>query len=525
MSGNNTDEVTSSTEEEIVQETLEQEPYECDSENTVATKTIQRIVAEHEILEGQLELDNNSSTDDDPVLKTPAKKIPKRRKSNGKDRMKERAPEPENVLSMIMSLQSQLDTLRKNQQESSEEDPMEFRDRIMASNKINTQGQCTSGYKKPKVNDSTKKEVAKATKDTQLSTETKQQLSPAKFRQLSPAKRKQLSSAQSVNPGKAKKSKGSAPKTFHPIVENQNVFPTDSTNSSTANIVMADEQEVLQIHPDETDRDFGDEDIEDEIDPNEGQIHDNDDDDFQELVNAIDVAGEDEEPGVPLLETWAAKINLAWTTKMSKTNMTTVQGRYLVPSNLTDLKVPKMNHELWRMINKWQKKSDLVMGYTQKLLIKSVAAVLRLNNLCETHIPDRGNRIAAMRTTVDIVSMLGKVNTDIAQKRKATIRPNLKGDFKTLSSSTKVTDQLFGDNLTQDIKDIQVKRKIEENHFSNYTNRGYYNQNRRFTRGNYRGNYNNNGSSFLWRGRGRSRPPYYRAQGPYQQGQHQQKKH
>ena len=49
MSGNNTDEVTSSTEEEIVQETLEQEPYECDSENTVATTTIQQIVAEHEI--------------------------------------------------------------------------------------------------------------------------------------------------------------------------------------------------------------------------------------------------------------------------------------------------------------------------------------------------------------------------------------------------------------------------------------------------------------------------------------------
>ena len=244
-------------------------------------------------------------------------------------------------------------------------------------------------------------------------------------------------------------------------------------------------------------------------------------------IDAIDVVGEDEQEGIPLVDTWAVKVNLAWKTKMSKTNMTSVQGRYLIPSNLTDFKVPKMNQELWRMISKWQKKADLQMAYSQKLLIKTVSAVLRLNSLCETL--DRGNRIEAMRTTIDIVSMLGKVNTEIAQKRKVTVRPCLMGDFKTLSSSTKVTDQLFGDNLTQDIKDIQVKRKMEDGNYSGSRNYGgNYSSNysyKRF-RGNSRGYSNNNNGSFLWRGQSRSRPPrFYRTQPPHQNQGYQQKKH
>ena len=137
-------------------------------------------------------------------------------------------------------------------------------------------------------------------------------------------------------------------------------------------------------------------------------------------------------------------------------------------------------------------------------------------------------RQVAMQTVADITSLLGKVNRDITLKRKTMIRPALKGDFKTLSTSTTATENLFGDNLTQAIKDIQVKRKIEDPSSLSTSSR-YSHYNRRGQRGGsrYYGNSNNYSGNFLWRGRGRGRY-HHRASHHHQSHQHQQsgqKKH
>lgn len=526
QSENSSVETCSSSEEEIVTDNAE----ELD-ENKTAAENIERIVAEHEILEQQIGLkENENENQHNPGNDS--------KKANGKGKMPRlRQPKQIDVMNMLKLLQSQIDTLKQDNQESSgDDDVTDFKARVMASvNK--TSGQGSSGYKKPKI------AIKEGNDNIQLSSVKSEQLRSVKTKQLSPAKRKQLSSASNndtslIEPKKKKSKKllktttasKSLCTTAQPLshVDNINNNISTSMAAPTQQLQEPHEDDILQIHLDDNDRlDDSNDDVP-AADAGEEALdtgNDEEDDDFDDLVNAIDVAGEEEQPGVALVDTWAAKVNLAWRTKMSKPNLTSVQSRYLIPSNLTDLKVPKMNREMWDMINKWQKKSDLTMAYTQKLLIKSVSAVLALNTLCERF--ERTTRIAAMRTTIDIVSMLAKVNMEIAQKRKVTIRPCLKGDFKKLSSSTQVTENLFGDTLTQDIKDIQVKRKIEDNYYSNSRT---YNSGKRFRGNNYRGGYNNNynnNNSFLWRGRGRGRPPsYYRAQAPHhQQGNnHHQKK-
>ena len=116
-----------------------------------------------------------------------------------------------------------------------------------------------------------------------------------------------------------------------------------------------------------------------------------------------------------------------------------------------------------------------------------------------------------MQTTADIVSMLGKVNREMASKRKISARPVLLGDYKSLATTTEASgENLFGDNLTQDIKDVNIRRKIADPNAYGYRN---YNYGRRgnSSRGNYnhgysQSSYNSNSyGSFLWRGRGRGR--------------------
>ena len=236
----------------------------------------------------------------------------------------------------------------------------------------------------------------------------------------------------------------------------------------------------------------------------ENSTEDEEDDIFEDMVEAIDIRGEDDLPGEALPETWAAKINLAWKTKLAKSAFNVLLQKYKTPSNLTAFKVPKMNSEMWRLIGKWQRKSDLSLSGSQRALVKAATAALKLHDYFG-EMP-RSTRQVAMQNTADIISLIGKVNRDITLKRKTMIRPSLKGDFKTLSTSTQVTDNLFGDNLTQAIKDIQVKRKIEDpSSISCSANRFQYRRNT-YQRGNNRYNNNNNYTgNFLWRGRGRGR--------------------
>ena len=137
--------------------------------------------------------------------------------------------------------------------------------------------------------------------------------------------------------------------------------------------------------------------------------------------------------------------------------------------------------------------------------------MLKLHENFTTPTLPRSTRQLAMQTTVDVVSLLGKVNRELASKRKISAHPALLGDYKSLATTTEVSDaNFFGDNLTQDIKDVNIRRKIAD--LTSYGYRQYGNR-RGANRGayGYSGSYNqnyNNGGSFLWRGRGRGRANY-----------------
>ena len=336
-----------------------------------------------------------------------------------------------------------------------------------------------SGYKKPLLSKqlssvSKKSQLSSAKLSKQLKTANPTWLSPKKVKQLSPERRPQGSVDEGVDTHDA---------------DEENVDINDDSITLDAGENGDPLAQELNAN------DISDVDL-------ENSTEEEGDDIFENMVEAIDIRGEDDLPGEALPETWAAKINLAWKTKLAKGAFNVLLQKYKTPSNLTEFIVPKMNSEMWRLIGKWQRKADLSLSGSQRALVKAATAALKLHDYF-AEMP-RSTRQVAMQNTADIISLLGKVNRDITLKRKTMIRPSLKGDFKTLSTSTQVTENLFGDNLTQAIKDIQVKRKIEDpSSISSSANRFQY---RRNQRGGTRYNNNNNYTgNFLWRGRGRGR--------------------
>ena len=347
-------------------------------------------------------------------------------------------------------------------------------------------------------------------------------------KQLSSANDKQLKPATKIQLRSEKKQVAKATTTRTAPQERENTVTLQ--DSASEEDPLRAEQEEIQMHVNANQEAVAQD--EDELsDENELSEEDADEDNvegiFEELVGAVDILGDEENPGLPLTQVWADKINLAWKTKINRTATNALIQKYKTPSNLDALKVPKMNKEIWKLCNKWQRKADLNLSACQRYLIKVVTAILKLHDLFST-LP-RSTRQVAMQTTADSVSLLGKVNRELASKRKISARPALMGDYKSLATNTEVsTDQLFGDNLTQDIKDVQTRRKIGDPYAYGNRSNTYGNRYGRYGRGNY-GNYtqsSNNNNPFLWRGRGRSRPPNYRNSQNQrnQSGQYHQKK-
>ena len=464
------------------------------SDETVSysEEEVDRLEAEsalNDILDENENLERQHSVADDreiPIPPSGKQKVPKRAKSTKEG----------SFWQVLAEIQNDIKTLKRNR-EPDDVDNSKKRVKLTINNTSDHQCSSKDARLSQPSSDNTK----------QLSSASRKQLSSATDNQLSSDTTKQLSTASTPN---------------------ANANDNDNTVAVTADESDEDpllrEQHAIQQNNLMNNLTLLDQNAQNDVSDDSSEEEEDDGNFFEAMVDAIDIRGDEDVPGSALVQTWAEKINQAWTTKVSKTALNNLLKKYRTPSNLTDMKIPKMNKEIWRLIDKWQKKADITLAQSQRCLIKAATAALNLHDNLAT-LP-RGTRQVAMQTTADIVSLLGKVNREIISKRKTMTRPNLKGDFKYLSSSTNTTENLFGDNLTQDIKDIQVKRKIENPYSSNY--RQYGNTSRRgqfrggYNRGGYNQGSNYNAGNFLWRGRSRGR--YNRASHHNQNQHHHGKK-
>ena len=483
MSDKSSDETVSYSEEEVVDFEMDVDPEPTD----VAMAT---ILEESEELEKKSEnnnMGNGSQSSGKGKQKMPRLRI---------NMVPETKTNEADLWKALEKIQNDLVTLRKrNREEDQGDNENHKRAKISTAtdSKAFDRPQSSKTFRENELprnsNSSSKKQLSSATVKHSGTAIKKNQLSSEKSTQ-------QLSSVQ---------------KQPHAVLQNQSDIEEADSNDdeeltlevgNLGNDPLLQEQAALQA----IDEASSDDDEEDGI--------------LDEMATAIDIRGDDEFPGAPLALTWAEKINLAWKTKVSKATLNLLSRKYPTPSNLTEMKVPRMNKEIWRLIGKWQRKSDLSLSATQRYLMKAATAVLKLQD----YIPNnpRSVKQVAMQTAADVITMMGRVNQEIVGKRKTMVRPCLKGDFKTLSTSTEVTENLFGDNLTQDIKDVQVKRKLENaNSYGTYGRQYGSYQNRR---GGYRSNnswygsgHQNSSSSFLWRGRSRGRN--YQQRAPHYQSQ------
>ena len=129
--------------------------------------------------------------------------------------------------------------------------------------------------------------------------------------------------------------------------------------------------------------------------------------------------------------------------------------KHLRPENCELLLVPKVNKEIWRTLPSGTRNKDLEVQKPQKMVVNAMVPLLSVVDSVIREDPngDNPSTNSLVDNVMDALAMLSHANDDLNALRRSSIRPSLHTDYRALcSAQNPVTENLFGDNITEQFK-------------------------------------------------------------------------
>jgi hypothetical protein len=173
---------------------------------------------------------------------------------------------------------------------------------------------------------------------------------------------------------------------------------------------------------------------------------------------AASTYGDDIDSGI------ASSLQYLLNTKLPEKPLKDILEKYETPANAKNLCVPKVNTQIWDSLRPHSRNNDLKLQNVENLMVKGITAFTKNLPLKE----DQENGLTCLAAAVFEMNML----------RREFIKPGLQEKFAPLcKSSVPVTENLFGDELSKTIKDIDEVNKVtgkmaRQQRFAPYVARG-----------------------------------------------------
>ena len=142
--------------------------------------------------------------------------------------------------------------------------------------------------------------------------------------------------------------------------------------------------------------------------------------------------------------------------KLTDKKKSEIIERNLKPENCDLLTVPRVNKEVWNIMFS-SKQKDLLLQKDQKTLIAAIIPIVysveKLISADEKQSrPDIDEIVNDLR---DAVTLLTNTSQEMSYKRRDNIRKDIGDKYKAMCSrSTEITENLFGDNVEEQMKTI-----------------------------------------------------------------------
>ena len=136
-------------------------------------------------------------------------------------------------------------------------------------------------------------------------------------------------------------------------------------------------------------------------------------------------------------------------------------NKYHRSENCESLTKVRVNQAVWDNLSPFVRSQDVRMQKVQTSLFKGMCALTGMINKLVEHIPTFpvGNEL--LQEATDAFALFANANTELNHRRRELIKPDLHNDYKHLcSSSLAITDQLFGDDLPKQVKDLTEVNRV-----------------------------------------------------------------
>lgn len=163
--------------------------------------------------------------------------------------------------------------------------------------------------------------------------------------------------------------------------------------------------------------------------------------------------------GPKVNEKLAKTVNLGLKSNFLASTCKELSGKYKTPENCEWARVPLINSEIWSSdsLQESYKTNDKLFYKNQSLITKAMIPVIQIMNNCK----EKKNEKETFDLACDAFQLLAYAHRDESNIRRQMLKPAVHKCYRKLSNpSTPVTENLFGDDLHKQIKDINETRKF-----------------------------------------------------------------
>ena len=196
--------------------------------------------------------------------------------------------------------------------------------------------------------------------------------------------------------------------------------------------------------------------VDSDAEDGEQEVEENDLSELQEFFLLND------QTGANINDKVAQVINTGMCTHASRDKIKSVLEKYPTPANTPNVCTPKMNPEIWEVLPSFARMRDVALQRLVTLVVKSIVISAEMfDSFQDRSAPNAINN--TLRSMVaDQLRLSTALYTELNQKRRDSVKPHLKEEFKQLCRPTQKgsNELLFGDSLSDTVKSIGDSLKL-----------------------------------------------------------------
>ena len=168
-----------------------------------------------------------------------------------------------------------------------------------------------------------------------------------------------------------------------------------------------------------------------------------------------------EETGPPIHKELAKIVTRLVRDGMLEDKLQEKLNKYPQPENCEGLTKVRVNQLIWDNLSPSVRSQDLRFQKVQTSIVKGMTALARVADAILKNVNKLNGGKALAQEAIDSLSLFAHANAELNTRRKELIKPDLHSDYKHLcSASIPVTAELFGDDLSKQVKDISEVNRV-----------------------------------------------------------------